>query len=61
MAGTTKVNIPKDRILREAEVLFARRGFYAVTVREITQAAHCNLASVNYHFGNKKNLYMEVF
>ena len=61
MAGTTKVNIPKDRILYEAEVLFARRGFYAVTVREITKAARCNLAAVNYHFGNKQNLYMEVF
>ncbi len=61
MAGTTKVNIPKDRILYEAEALFAERGFYAVTVREITKAARCNLAAVNYHFGNKQNLYMEVF
>ena len=61
MAGTTKVNIPKERILYEAEVLFARRGFYAVTIREITQAARCNLAAVNYHFGNKQNLYVEVF
>jgi TetR/AcrR family transcriptional regulator, regulator of cefoperazone and chloramphenicol sensitivity len=61
MAGTPKVNIPKDRILYEAETLFAKRGFYAVTVREITHAARCNLAAVNYHFGNKQNLYMEVF
>jgi AcrR family transcriptional regulator len=61
MARTLKVNIPRERILYEAEALFAARGFYAVTIREITQAAHCNLASVNYHFGNKKNLYMEVF
>ena len=61
MAGTPKVNISKERILCEAEALFAERGFYAVTVREITQAARCNLAAVNYHFGNKQNLYMEVF
>jgi TetR/AcrR family transcriptional regulator, regulator of cefoperazone and chloramphenicol sensitivity len=61
MAGTPKVNILKDRILYEAETLFAKRGFYAVTIREITQAARCNLAAVNYHFGNKQNLYMEVF
>jgi AcrR family transcriptional regulator len=51
----------KDRILDEAEALFAEKGFHAVTVREITQAAHCNLAAVNYHFGNKQNLYIEVF
>lgn len=61
MTGTSKVKISKERILQEAEALFAERGFYAVTVREITQAAHCNLAAVNYHFGNKQNLYMEVF
>ncbi|MDQ1335650.1 MAG: TetR/AcrR family transcriptional regulator, regulator of cefoperazone and chloramphenicol [Thermodesulfobacteriota bacterium] len=51
----------KDRILDKAEALFAEKGFHAVTVREITQAAHCNLAAVNYHFGNKQNLYLEVF
>jgi len=61
MAGIPKADIPKERILYEAEALFAERGFYAVTVREITRAAHCNLAAVNYHFGNKQNLYMEVF
>ncbi len=61
MAEKTKVDILKDRILYEAEALFAERGFYAVTVREITRAAHCNLAAVNYHFGNKQNLYIEVF
>ncbi len=61
MAGTRKSKIPKERILSEAEALFAERGFYAVTVREITLAARCNLAAVNYHFGNKQNLYMEVF
>jgi TetR/AcrR family transcriptional regulator, regulator of cefoperazone and chloramphenicol sensitivity len=51
----------KERILDEAEALFAEKGFYAVTVREITRAARCNLAAVNYHFGNKENLYLEVF
>ncbi len=61
MAYPTNPSILKDRILYEAEGLFAERGFYAVTVREITRAARCNLAAVNYHFGNKKNLYMEVF
>jgi len=50
MARNSKANIPRERILDEAEALFAERGYYAVTVREITQAARCNLASVNYHF-----------
>jgi AcrR family transcriptional regulator len=51
----------RERILDEAESLFALKGFDAVSVREITGAAKCNLAAVNYHFGNKKNLYLEVF
>lgn len=51
----------RERLLREAEILFARKGYHAVSVREITDAAGCNLASVNYHFGNKESLYIEVF
>ncbi len=51
----------RDRILDEAECLFARKGYHGVSVREITGAAGCNLAAVNYHFGNKQNLYLEVF
>ena len=50
-----------ERILDEAEILFARKGYHAVSIREITNSAGCNLAAVNYHFGNKQNLYLEVF
>jgi AcrR family transcriptional regulator len=53
--------LTKERILDTAEVLFAEKGYRAVSVREITSAARCNLAAVNYHFGTKKNLYLEVF
>ena len=56
-----KSELTRDRILDEAEVLFANRGYHAVSVRAITKAAACNLAAVNYHFGNKQNLYLEVF
>ncbi len=61
MAKSAKNQISKERILDEAEILFADRGFHAVTVREITNAANCNLAAVNYHFGNKQKLYLEIF
>lgn len=53
--------ISRERLLDAAEALFAEKGFHAVTVREITRAAHCNLAAVNYYFGNKQKLYLEVF
>lgn len=51
----------RDRLLEQAELLFAQRGYHAISVREITAAARCNMAAVNYHFKNKKNLYIEVF
>lgn len=54
-------NTTRQRLLKNAEILFAEKGFHAVSVREITKAAKCNLAAVNYHFGGKMNLYLEVF
>jgi AcrR family transcriptional regulator len=51
----------KERILEKAEALFAEKGFHGVSIREITAAAKCNMASVHYHFNNKLNLYLEVF
>ena len=56
MDRAEKNTISRERLLDEAEALFAKKGFHAVTIREITQAAHCNLAAVNYYFGNKENL-----
>jgi len=61
MSLPEKTDLTKERILDEAETLFAEKGYHAVSVREITTAANCNLAAVNYHFGNKQNLYQEVF
>ena len=61
MDRAEKNAISKERLLDQAEALFAEKGFHAVTVREITRTAHCNLAAVNYYFGNKENLYVEVF
>jgi TetR/AcrR family transcriptional regulator, regulator of cefoperazone and chloramphenicol sensitivity len=51
----------KERLLDEAEALFAEKGYNAVSVREIIAAANCNLGAINYYFGTKKNLYLEVF
>jgi AcrR family transcriptional regulator len=47
-------------ILDSAEALFAERGFFGVSVREITEHAGVRLASVNYHFRTKESLFHEV-
>ena len=50
----------RERLLREARLLFAERGFKRVAVREICRAAGANVAAVNYHFRDKLGLYLEV-
>jgi len=51
----------KEKILDIAEDLFLSKGYDSVSVRDITQAAGANVASVNYHFNCKRDLYREVF
>lgn len=50
----------RDVILATASMLFAKHGYSAVTLRQITQAAGTNIASVNYYFGSKQKLFAEV-
>lgn len=51
----------RSRILDTAEELMARRGFHAVSVREIAREAGVNLGSITYHFGTKENLLEEIY
>ena len=50
-----------NRLLDAAEALFCEKGFDGVSMRELTAAAGCNLAAVNYYFGGKDKLYAEMF
>lgn len=50
----------RQQLLEAAAAVFAQRGFDSATVREICERAGANVASVNYHFGDKETLYAEV-
>ncbi len=47
-------------LLDAAESLFGSRGFDAVGIRDIAREADANLASIKYHFGSKRALYLEA-
>ena len=50
----------RARILDVAEQMFAEHGVGETTIRMITDAAHVNVAAVNYHFGGKDKLVRAV-
>ena len=51
----------QERILREAERLFAKEGFDRVTLRQIARASdQRNVAAVQYHFGSKEGLLSSI-
>ena len=50
----------RERILASAEEFFLKDGFDGTSIRELTDAASVNVALVNYYFGSKRNLYLEV-
>ncbi|MHC4623921.1 MAG: CerR family C-terminal domain-containing protein [Planctomycetota bacterium] len=51
----------QKRLLDAAEELFCERGFQGTTIRDLASRAGCNIASVNYYFGGKDKLYLEVW
>jgi len=50
----------RTRLLKAAAEVFAEHGYENATIRQICTRADANVALVNYHFGDKLELYTEV-
>jgi TetR/AcrR family transcriptional regulator, regulator of cefoperazone and chloramphenicol sensitivity len=50
----------REILISVAGEIFAERGYEATTIKEITDRAGVNVASVNYYFRDKVGLYTEV-
>ncbi|MBQ9825216.1 MAG: TetR/AcrR family transcriptional regulator [Solobacterium sp.] len=50
----------KEKVLKAASRVFSENGYKETTVRMISEKAGVNVASVNYYFGDKEQLYLEV-
>lgn len=48
------------RIFKVAGKIFAEKGFKNTSVREICKSSEVNIAAINYYFGSKEKLYIEV-
>jgi AcrR family transcriptional regulator len=55
------MNATQIKILEAAESELAECGFAGASIRNITQRAGVNVASINYHFGSKVELIKELF
>jgi TetR/AcrR family transcriptional regulator, regulator of cefoperazone and chloramphenicol sensitivity len=51
----------RERLLANAYRLFAEKGYQNTTIAEICERAETNIASVNYHFRDKANVYLEAW
>ena len=50
-----------NRLLEAACEVFSEKGYHGATVADICARAGANVASVNYHFGDKATLYVEAW
>ena len=50
----------RQRVLESACEVFAEKGYQDAKVGDICAQADANIAAVNYHFGSKRKLYVEV-
>lgn len=50
----------KEKILKKAKALFAKKGYEATSMSEVAKAANIEKSSLYYFFENKESLFIEI-
>lgn len=50
----------RERLLTTGLKIFAEKGYAGSTFRDICDATGCNIAAINYYFGDKEGFYLAV-
>jgi AcrR family transcriptional regulator len=50
----------RESILRAAEALFAEFGYEGTSTRQIAKDSGANMSMINYYFGSKEGVFMEI-
>lgn len=50
----------QQQILDAAKTLFGEKGYESTSVRDIAELAESNVASINYYFGSKEELFITI-
>lgn len=50
----------RKKLVEVGTRLFAERGLYGVSIRELSQAAEASISMISYYFGGKEGLYTAV-
>lgn len=50
----------KERILQAAKILFAKKGYDATSIKEVSDFAKVNIGAINYHYESKEILYRKI-
>lgn len=58
--NSTRSEKTRNDLLKTTESIFASHGFGGLTLREVAQRSHTNLASAHYHFGSKEAMVLEM-
>ncbi len=55
-----KGELRRTRIMDAAEAIFAERGYYGCSLRDVAARAESNLGLLNYYFRSKEDLFHEI-